>query len=147
MRFLPVNPAASDYFAILMANGIAPEKGWKTDQPVTRFDLARVVVLALKQGNKVEHPENPQAWIDYLVSIGVPVDTVGLATKPLEPLSLPIGPTAYSTQQDPTKRPPRLVPTGDVQFGPIMQPIRELFITGPRPRPVTPTAPVRGARI
>lgn len=146
-RFLPVNPSASDYFAILMANGIAPAKGWEADKAVTRFDLAQVVVLSLKQGNKVEHPENPQAWIDYLVSIGIRVDTVGLATSPLEPLALPIGPTAYSSQLDTTKRLPRLVPTGDVQFGAIMLPIRELFIVGPQPGPATPTAPVKGARI
>lgn len=146
-RFLPVNPSPNDYFSILMANGIAPEGGWEAGKPVNRYDLARVIVLAMKQGNKIEHPENPQAWIYYLIGINVPINTIGLATKPLEPLALPIGPTAYSSQVNTTKRLPRLVPTGDIQFGPIMQPIRELFIVGPGPQPVTPTAPVKGSRL
>jgi hypothetical protein len=141
-RFLPPHPTPFDYFALLMVNGISPAGGWVEDQSVTRYDLARCVVLSLHQADKVTNPENPQSWIDYCVSIGIRVDTVGLATEPLQPLSLPLGPTIHSGHHR-----PRPLPTGDVQFGPIMQPIRELFIVGPRPRPVTPTAPVRGARI
>lgn len=145
-RFLPANPSPADYFALLMANGIAPAGGWVADQPVTRYDLARVVVLTLKQGAKVQNPDDPQSWIDYLVGTGVRVDTIGLATKPLEPLALPLGATAFGVQQ-PGQRLPRLVTSGDVQLGAVMQPIRELFIVGPQPKPVTPTAPAKGARI
>jgi hypothetical protein len=138
---LPANPSDKDYFSLLAVNNIMPEKGWIASEPVSRYDLARVCVLALKQGGSVQHPEQPQAWIDYLVDKGYRIDTIGLATKPLEPLALPVGPTMYSNRVQ-TKL-PRVVPSGDVQFGAIMTPVREMF----KPLASTPTASVRGTRI
>jgi len=139
-RFLPPNPSDADYFALLMANGIAPVKGWVADEPVSRADLARVSVLAMKQGSAVEHPENPQAWIDYLVDKGYRIDTIGLATKPLQPLAIPVGPTMFSNRG---QLMPRVVPSGDVQYGAIMQPVREYF----KPSGSTATSSNKGARI
>ncbi len=139
-RFLPPNPSDADYFGVLMANNIAPEKGWVADQAVSRYDLARVCVLALKQGSSVQHPETPQAWIDYLVDKGYRIDTIGLATKPLEPLAIPVGPTMFSNRG---QKLPRVVPSGDVQFGAVMQPVRELF----KPSGSTATSSNKGARI
>jgi len=139
-RFLPPNPSDADYFSVLMANGISPEKGWSADQAVSRYDLARVCVEALKQSSSVQHPENPQAWIDYLVDKGYRIDTIGLATKPLAPLAIPVGPTMYSTRGQAL---PKVVPSGDVQFGAIMQPVREFF----KPSSSTATSSNKGARI
>lgn len=139
-RFLPPNPSDADYFAVLMANNIAPEKGWSSDQAVSRYDLARVCVLALKQGASVAQPDNPQSWIDYLVDKGYRIDTIGLATKPLAPLALPVGPTMYPTSG---QLMPRVVPSGDVQFGAVMQPVREFF----KPTSSTATSSNSGVRI
>jgi len=139
-RLLPPNPSDADYFALLMANNIAPEKGWVADQPVSRYDLARVCVLALKQGSSVQSPENPQSWIDYLVDKGYRIDTIGLATKPLQPLAVPVGPTMFSNRG---QLMPRVVPSGDVQYGALMQPVREYF----KPLSSTATSSNKGARI
>src|ERR1039457_3937717 len=79
--YLPRNPSPNDYFSLLMMNGITLADKWQADKPVTRYDLARAVVLATKQGSKIDNPDNPQSWIDYLVSTGVRVDTIGLATQ------------------------------------------------------------------
>jgi hypothetical protein len=148
-QYLPRNPAPRDYFSLLMLNGISLAGPWEADKPVTRADLARAVVLALKMGDKIKDPDNPQAWIDYLDGTGVPVSSIGLATQPLQPLELPIVPTAYPLQT-PGTTPPRVLPGGSVQLGAIMQPIRELFLAGPQPTHVTPAttiAPVKGARL
>ena len=144
-RFLPSNPSDADYTHLLMVNGIAPASGWVSDQAVTRADLARVVLQATHQASSVPNPENPQSWIDYAVNQGIRVDTIGLATKPLEPLAIPVGPTMFSADANSGKKPPATVPSGDVQYGAVMQPIRAMF--QPVLNPNTPTAPNRGARI
>ena len=144
-RFLPSNPSAADYTGLLMNNGIVPANGWVADQAVTRADLARVVLQATHQANNVPDPTNPQSWIDYAVNQGIRVDTIGLATKPLEPLAMPVGPTMFSASANSGKKPPTTVPSGDVQYGAVMQPIRAMF--EPIFNPNTPTASNRGARI
>ncbi|MCX6995872.1 MAG: hypothetical protein NTV49_02005 [Kiritimatiellaeota bacterium] len=145
-RFLPADPTPAQNFAILMVNNIAPQDGWDAGRAVTRADLARVIVQALKKSGEIKTPDDPQAWIDYLVGIGVPIDTVGLATKPLEPLVLPVAPKAYTALVDPLHKEIKQVMGPITQFGADMTPIRELFAFKPLPpQPVTPTGP-QGAR-
>jgi len=110
----PVTDA--DYFSLLMFNNIQPTGGWHAEQSVSRADLARVVVLGMQEGSKVENPENPQSWVDYLVSKGVRVDTVGTGTNPVTPIAFPVGvdPTVAVTEviKDVVKPLPPVTPTG-----------------------------------
>ena len=145
-RFLPADPTSAQCFALLMANGILPQDGWESDKAVTRADLARVIVQAMKKTSEIKTPDDPQSWIDYLVGIGVSIDTVGLATKPLEPLALPVSPRMYTARVDPLLKDTKQVMGPITQFGTVMTPIRELFSFKPvPPTPVTPTGP-QGAR-
>jgi hypothetical protein len=115
---LSSNPTASEMFAALMASGIAPGDGWKGDQIVTRADLARVVVQAIGDASEVSNPDDPKAWIDYLKSIGVPIDTIGQAVgnAPIKGEMTAVNP-AFGSTTDPINRPgPRRLPDSD-QFG------------------------------
>jgi hypothetical protein len=116
-------PTETDYFQLLAFNNIQPTGGWQSGALVTRADLAKVVVLAMGESKKVENPEQPQAWIDYLVNKGVKVDTIGLGTTPVDPLQFPMSVDPVVAVQN------------------ILQ-----EVVKPIP-PATPTAPKRGARI
>ncbi len=143
-RFLPPNPSNADYFQILMQNNVMPADGWQADKSISRYDLARVVVLGMRQNNNIQQPENPQSWIDYLVGVGCRIDTIGAATQPLAPLVIPVGRSSYSNQTFSGDKEPTPPPSvGELQLGAIMVPIREYV----KPLPATPTAPARGARI
>ena len=145
-RFLPANPTPAQCFVVLMANGIVPKDGWNAEMAVTRADLARVVVQAMKKTNEIKNPDKDQEWIDFLVGLGIPIDTVGLATKPLEPLALPVSPHAYTAQMDPLQTDTKQIMTPITQYGTVMTPIRQLFSFQPVPlKPVTPTGP-QGAK-
>ncbi len=90
-RFLPAAPTEQEAIAVLLANRISPEGGWQPAEPVLLADLARLIVQSLDRTHEVAEPDNPQSWIDFLVSIDVPIDTVGLAVSQLEPLPEPVG--------------------------------------------------------
>lgn len=115
---LSANPTATENFAALLANGIAPVGGWKGDQIVTRADLARVIVQSIGDAAEVGNPDDPASWIDYLKSIGVPIDTVGQAVGNVE--MLPDGITAnpaFGSTVDPINKPgPTKLPDTQ-QFG------------------------------
>jgi len=113
----------ADYFQLLAFNNIQPVGGWQSGQLASRADLARVVVQAMGEGKKVENPDNPESWINYLVDKGIRVDTVGLGTKPVDPLLFPLG----------------VDPVGAIQniLNEVVKPIP----------PATPTGPAKGARI
>lgn len=90
-RFLPAAPSEQEAIAVLLANCISPEDGWRPAQPVLLADLARLIVQSLDRSHEVAEPDNPQSWIDFLVSIDVPIDTIGLAVSQLEPIPEPVG--------------------------------------------------------
>jgi len=141
-RFLPANPTPGDCFKILMSNGIVPKEGWNAAKAVTPADLARVVVQAMKRANEIKHPEVDQEWIDFLTGLGIAIDTIGKATKPLEPLAMPISPYAYTAVVDPLNKESKNIMAPITQYGADMTPIRELFRFLPlQPKPVTPTGP------
>ena len=60
MRFLPTAPSTQQMFDVLMQNGISPQGGWLLDAVVTKADLSRVVVQALRKEDQVENPNDPQ---------------------------------------------------------------------------------------
>lgn len=118
-------PTETDYFQLLAFNNIQPVNGWQTGTLVTGNDLARVVVQAMGEATKVENPDQPESWVNYLADKGIKVDTIGLGTKPVDPLQ-------FALSVDPV-----------VAVQNILQ-----EVVNPRPpKPVTPTAPKRGARI
>lgn len=154
-RFLPAVPSEQEAIAALLANQIAPANGWEPQKLVVLADLAEVIVKALDRSHEVENPENPQSWINHLASIGVPIDTIGLALTNIDPLSEPIAGNVFSTtvSTDPLKKraifgQPDETETGTdvallISQRPISLPdIIDVVVTipdiPPRPRPVTP---------
>lgn len=122
---LPTDRALTDadYFQVLAFNNIQPAGGWQSGQLASRADLARVVVQAMGESSKVTTPEEPGAWVDYLVNKGIKVDTIGLGSKPVEPLLFPLS----------------VDPVVAIQniLNEVVKPIP----------PTTPTGPAKGARI
>ena len=143
-RFLPANPSCQQCFAILMDNGIAPADGWVTDKVVNKADLARVIVLAMKKQNEVANPNDPRSWIEYLRSIGVPIDTIGESMEFVEPLPEPVAPNVVASSTDPLVRRRTFDPLDETQYGTDMAAIARLlstieFTPSPTPTPPTPT--------
>lgn len=96
-RFLPSQPTSAQRIAVLMENGIEPEGGWQPDAPVTRADLARLVVLAMDRRHEVEDPDDPRSWIALLAELGVSLESIGAATASIEPSAEPVAPHVFRT--------------------------------------------------
>lgn len=73
-RFLPPAPSCQQCIVVMMDNSISPVDGWQGDKIVTKADLARVIVQAMKRQAEISDPDDPKAWIDFLKSIGIPLD-------------------------------------------------------------------------
>ena len=71
---IPAAPEIDDYFNLLTTIGIAPLDGWHVDNPVTKSDLAVVMVQALGLQGEVEDTLDPEAYVDVLKSEGVMLD-------------------------------------------------------------------------
>lgn len=144
-RFLPPKPSYQQCFAALLHNSISPLLGWDETKIVTKADLARVIVQAMKKQSEIKNPDNPQEWIDYLKSIGVPLDAVGETLSYVEPLPEPVAPHVVSGQVDPLVKRHRFNPTDEMNYGVDMEYIMRVlsqleFEQGEfRPKPVTET--------
>lgn len=105
-RFLPAAPTEQEAVAVLITNSIEPAGGWDLSKPVVLADLAQLIVMSIDRAHEVENPDNPQSWIDYLVSIDVPIDTIGLALTNVEPLPEPIAGNVFvaAVTTDPLKK-------------------------------------------
>lgn len=105
-RNLPADPTAQEKFAALMTNGVVPQEGWVATSVVTKATLARLVVQAMGRADEIENPDDPSAWIDFLVANDIPIDTVGQAADNLEPLAEPVVDNVVkrSTSSDPMVR-------------------------------------------
>jgi hypothetical protein len=112
-------------------------------------DLAEVIVKAIGRADEVDDPSDPQSWIEFLASIGVPIDTIGLALDNVEPLAEPVAGYVARVSTDPLQRDAVFGQPDEPEFGADMAyvPVRmtevvELVVTIPdiprRPRPVTP---------
>ena len=104
VRFLPNAPSAQQMFDILMQNGIAPQDGWKLDAVLTKADLARVVVQALRWEDKVENPNDPQAWINLLKELGITLDRLSETIRSVEVLPEAMGQDLTTQSTDPRSR-------------------------------------------
>ncbi len=116
-RFLPASPSPDQCFAILAANMVVPAEGWSAPKVVTKADLARVIVQAMKKQSEVNNPDDPKSWIDYLKSIGVPIDTVGEAVDNVGPVSDPVAPNVVTSSSDPLSKRHKFNPLDETQYG------------------------------
>lgn len=143
-RFLPPNPSDQQCFGILMDNSILPKDGWKAEKSVSRADLARVIVQALKKQGDIKNPDNAQEWIDYLEALGIPVGPLAETLYYVDPLSEPVAPNVVSARTDPLVKRHRFNPIDETQYGVDMEFITRIlsrfeFTDGEfRPKPVTP---------
>jgi hypothetical protein len=143
-RFLPASPSCQQNVAMMMNNSISPKEGWRGDAVVTKADLARVIVQALKMQSEVQNPDDPKAWIEYLKSIGVPLDAVGETVSFVDPLAEPVAPNVMSPRVDPLQKKHTFNPVDDTQYGVDMQYVVRILTeferVAPefRPPPVTP---------
>ncbi len=83
---LPANPTVLQRFDILEKNGIAPAGGWGPDEetPVTRGDLARLLVESLAREDEVADPSDPQSWVDALTAMGFSLSSMGNVLEAVE---------------------------------------------------------------
>lgn len=144
-RHLPPSPSTFECFAVLVENGISPADGWKADAKLTRGDLARVIVQAMKRQNEVKNPEDPVSWLEFLRAEGISMESVGEATAELKPLAEPIAPNVARATTLAMEKRHKYNPVDEVNYGAdlgmlvrtltqLAQPEKPVK----RPRPVTP---------
>ena len=101
VRFLPNAPTAQQAFDVLMQNGISPAGGWLLDAVVTKADLSRVIIQALRQEDAVENPNDPQSWIDTLKALGISLDRLSETIESVEVLPEGMGQDVTLQSTDP----------------------------------------------
>ena len=116
IRFLPTAPSAQQEFDVLMQNGISPEAGWMLNALVTKADLARVLMQALRKQDMVENPNDPQAWIDALKELGIPLDRLSETIHMVEVLPEGMGQDVALQSTDPLVHDVNFTPGGTVQY-------------------------------
>jgi len=143
MRFLPAIPTAQQAFDVLMQNGISPADGWKLDAVVTKADLARVIVQALRKEDAVENPNDPQAWLNVLKELGISLDRLSETIQSVEVLPEGMGQDVTLQSTDPLVHDVKFAPGGAVQYTVDLNMVTRVFsememISGEF-RPVSPT--------
>ena len=116
VRFLPVPPTSQQMFDVLMQNGISPEKGWLLDAVVTKADLSRVLIQAMKKQDAVENPNDPQSWINVLKEMGITLDRLSETIQSVERLPEPMGQDMTMQSTDPLVFNPPFAPHSSVQY-------------------------------
>ena len=143
VRFLPTAPTAQQMFDVLMQNGISPEAGWMLDAVVTKADLARVLVQALRKQDAVENPNDPQSWIDTLKALGIPLDHLSETIRTVEVLPEGMGQDVTLQSTDPLVHNVNFTPGGTVQYTVDLnlatRVFSELEMISDEFRPVSPT--------
>lgn len=100
-RYLPANPSDEECMNLLVINKVVPADGWDPNKVVTRGVLARLIVQSMERQDEVENPEDPMSWIEFLKSIGVPLDRVGETVKYVDPLKKMAAPNVFRITPDP----------------------------------------------
>ncbi|HQK89060.1 MAG TPA: hypothetical protein PLU25_15675 [Acidobacteriota bacterium] len=146
VSYLPNAPTSQQMFDVLMQNGISPAGGWLMgdEAVVTKADLARVLVQALRAVDQVENPDDPQSWIDTLKAMGISLDRLSETIQSVEMLPDALGQdvTLYST--DPLIKGEQLARDNiDVQYSVDLNVLARIFpeiemIRGEF-RPISPT--------
>jgi len=142
VRFLPNAPSAQQMFDILMQNGIAPQDGWKLDAVVTKADLARVIVQALRAQDQVENPNDPQAWINVLKEMGISIDRLSETIQSVEALPDAIGQDLTMASTDPLVEGLSFGPSTvqySVDLNLVVRVLSEMEMASGEFRPISPT--------
>jgi hypothetical protein len=143
LRFLPNAPSTQQKFDILMQNGISPAGGWLLDAVVTKADLARVLVLALRKEDTVENPNDPQAWVDALKALGIPLERLSQTIEAAEVLPDAMGQDMTLQSTDPLIYGVDFVPGQSVQYSVDLEMVTRVFteveMVSGEFRPITPT--------
>ena len=123
-RFVSSPATPNDLFAVLVANGIYPEGGWKENEIVTKAVLARVIVQALGKAHEIDDPSDPNAWVNWARDNGIPIDTVGEATATLSPSAEPVANFVFDAglTTDPLKKQAKFGEPDERQFGTDVSP-------------------------
>lgn len=102
-EYLPAGATVQQQFDILMQNGIAPAEGWTMDaeEPVTKGNLARVLVQALQREDEVENPDDPQSWVDALAAMGISLSAASEALDSVDVLPEVVASNLGFTSTDP----------------------------------------------
>lgn len=116
VTFLPTAPTAQQMFDVLMQNGISPEAGWLLDAVVTKADLSRVIVQAMRKEDQVENPNDPQSWINVLKEMGVSLDRLGETMQSVETLPEGMGQDVTLQSTDPLIYGVNFAPGSSVQY-------------------------------
>lgn len=144
---LPPNPQLTDVFGILLQNGISPKDGWNPTNYVSEATMARIMVQAMGDADKVENPDSDASWVEYLKSIGVEFATIEDAVEQTEVLSDPVALQAVEASTDPLRKVPSIRPVDEQQLGADLQTFRRLlseedvariFAQPPQPEPPQP---------
>ena len=116
MRFLPTAPSTQQMFDVLMQNGISPQGGWLLDAVVTKADLSRVVVQALRKKDQVENPNDPQSWIDVLRAQGISLDRLSETIQSVEVMPEGMGQDVTLQSTDPLVYGVNFAPGDSIQY-------------------------------
>ena len=116
MRFLPTAPSTQQIFDVLMQNGISPQGGWLLDAVVTKADLSRVVVQALRKEDQVENPNDPQSWIDVLKAQGISLDRLSETIQSVEVMPEGMGQDVTLQSTDPLVYGVNFAPGDSIQY-------------------------------
>ena len=116
VNFLPTAPTAQQMFDVLMQNGISPEGGWLLDAVVTKADLSRVIVQAMRKEDQVENPNDPQSWINVLKEMGISLDRLGETMQSVETLPEGMGQDVTLQSTDPLIYGVNFAPGSSVQY-------------------------------
>ena len=143
VRFLTAAPTAQQMFDVLMQNGISPQDGWKLDAVVTKADLARVIVQAMRMEDAVENPNDPQAWLNVLKEQGIALDRLSETIQSVETLPEGMGQDIELQSTDPLVRDVKFAPGSALQYTVDLNMITRVFsememINGEF-RPISPT--------
>ena len=143
VTFLPTAPTAQQMFDVLMQNGISPEAGWLLDAVVTKADLARVLIQAMRKEDQVENPNDPQSWIDALKAAGISLDRLSETIQSVETLPEGMGQDVKLQSTDPLVYNVRFTPGGTIQYSVDLAMVTRVFsemesISGEF-RPISPT--------
>jgi len=142
VRYLPNAPSSQQLFDVLMQNGIAPQDGWKLDALVTKADLSRVIVQALRKQDEVENPNDPQAWINLLKEMGVSIDRLSEAIQAVEALPDGLGQDVTMSSTDPLIQGTTFAPSTvqySVDLNLVVRVLSEMEMVSGEFRPISPT--------
>ncbi len=143
VRFLPAAPTAQQMFDVLMQNGISPEGGWLLDAVVTKADLSRVIVQALRKEDQVENPNDPQSWINTLKELGISLDRLSETIQSVETLPEGMGQAVALQSTDPLVQNVNFAPGSTIQYTVdldlVTRVLSEMETISGEFRPISPT--------